>query len=169
MVGARGFEPPASWSRTRRASQAALRPDATHSGVRGETPEWNTQNSIALRVSLESQGQGVARFERESARSVPKCAGRSGLYKTIPACPGRFCRDRPFLGRAAFRFLQGQSRSLPRPRRISQPPAQRIGGDGRLGRCAIVNRAKPKFSASSIVFHNQEKDANLRLQRPRWH
>src|ERR1700729_2521255 len=27
MVGASGFEPPASWSRTRRASQAALRPE----------------------------------------------------------------------------------------------------------------------------------------------
>jgi hypothetical protein len=27
MVGAIGFEPTASWSRTRRASQAALRPD----------------------------------------------------------------------------------------------------------------------------------------------
>src|ERR1700726_881930 len=27
MVGASGFEPPTSWSRTRRASQAALRPD----------------------------------------------------------------------------------------------------------------------------------------------
>ena len=33
MVGARGFEPPASWSRTRRASQAALRPDDTHSAA----------------------------------------------------------------------------------------------------------------------------------------
>jgi hypothetical protein len=33
MVGASGFEPPASWSRTRRASQAALRPDDTHSGA----------------------------------------------------------------------------------------------------------------------------------------
>jgi hypothetical protein len=30
MVGASGFEPPASWSRTRRASQAALRPDSRH-------------------------------------------------------------------------------------------------------------------------------------------
>jgi hypothetical protein len=28
MVGASGFEPPTSWSRTRRASQAALRPDS---------------------------------------------------------------------------------------------------------------------------------------------
>ena len=27
VVGASGFEPPASWSRTRRASQAALRPE----------------------------------------------------------------------------------------------------------------------------------------------
>ena len=33
MVGARGFEPPASWSRTRRASQAALRPDSRHPGA----------------------------------------------------------------------------------------------------------------------------------------
>jgi hypothetical protein len=30
MVGAIGFEPTASWSRTRRASQAALRPDKSH-------------------------------------------------------------------------------------------------------------------------------------------
>jgi hypothetical protein len=29
MVGAKGFEPSTSWSRTRRASQAALRPDST--------------------------------------------------------------------------------------------------------------------------------------------
>jgi hypothetical protein len=28
MVGAKGFEPSTSWSRTRRASQAALRPDS---------------------------------------------------------------------------------------------------------------------------------------------
>jgi hypothetical protein len=33
MVGASGFEPPASWSRTRRASQAALRPDASCKGA----------------------------------------------------------------------------------------------------------------------------------------
>ena len=54
MVGASGFEPPASWSRTRRASQAALRPDVTHSGARKERPEWKIQNSIALRLNLES-------------------------------------------------------------------------------------------------------------------
>ena len=38
MVGASGFEPPASWSRTRRASQAALRPDDTHSGTKENSP-----------------------------------------------------------------------------------------------------------------------------------
>jgi hypothetical protein len=56
MVGASGFEPPASWSRTRRASQAALRPDNTHSGALKKQPEWNIQNSIALRLSLECGG-----------------------------------------------------------------------------------------------------------------
>ena len=53
MVGARGFEPPASWSRTRRASQAALRPDNTHPGALEKWPEWNTQNNIGHRLSLE--------------------------------------------------------------------------------------------------------------------
>ena len=32
MVGAKGFEPSTSWSRTRRASQAALRPDDPERG-----------------------------------------------------------------------------------------------------------------------------------------
>jgi hypothetical protein len=33
MVGAKGFEPSTSWSRTRRASQAALRPDMPYSAL----------------------------------------------------------------------------------------------------------------------------------------
>jgi hypothetical protein len=34
VVGAKGFEPSTSWSRTRRASQAALRPDcSTQTGL----------------------------------------------------------------------------------------------------------------------------------------
>ncbi len=33
MVGASGFEPPTSWSRTRRSSQAEPRPDGAHSGT----------------------------------------------------------------------------------------------------------------------------------------
>src|ERR1700686_206488 len=44
MVGAKGFEPSTSWSRTRRASQAALRPDSK--AVRGqENTRRDTKNS----------------------------------------------------------------------------------------------------------------------------
>ena len=43
LVGARGFEPPASWSRTRRSSQAEPRPDGgkllTHHSVRHAVPQ----------------------------------------------------------------------------------------------------------------------------------
>ena len=66
VVGARGFEPPASWSRTRRASQAALRPDDTHSGAPEKRPEWNPQNSIAHGLSLERGG--LAAFGAGAAR-----------------------------------------------------------------------------------------------------
>src|SRR5216684_2413564 len=44
MVGAKGFEPSTSWSRTRRASQAALRPDGE--AERGqETARRDLKNS----------------------------------------------------------------------------------------------------------------------------
>jgi hypothetical protein len=44
MVGAKGFEPSTSWSRTRRASQAALRPDSE--ALRGkENTRRDTKNS----------------------------------------------------------------------------------------------------------------------------
>ena len=44
MVGAKGFEPSTSWSRTRRASQAALRPDSE--AIRGqENTRRDTKNS----------------------------------------------------------------------------------------------------------------------------
>ena len=41
LVGASGFEPPASWSRTRRSSQAEPRPDGAHSvtNARVRNPE----------------------------------------------------------------------------------------------------------------------------------
>src|SRR5579863_990264 len=57
MVGARGFEPPASWSRTRRASQAALRPDGGHSG-REKKPERGIQNNIARSLNLDRCAMG---------------------------------------------------------------------------------------------------------------
>ena len=77
MVGARGFEPPASWSRTRRASQAALRPDDTHSSALENRPEWNLQNSIALRLSLEC-GVLAAFHSRQRNESVRHGESRCG-------------------------------------------------------------------------------------------
>ena len=38
MVGAKGFEPSTSWSRTRRASQAALRPDKKRKAENANSP-----------------------------------------------------------------------------------------------------------------------------------
>ena len=47
MVGAKGFEPSTSWSRTRRASQAALRPDSeTEHGQK--TTRRDLKNSTGL-------------------------------------------------------------------------------------------------------------------------
>ena len=44
MVGAKGFEPSTSWSRTRRASQAALRPDSE--ALRGkDNTHYDTKNT----------------------------------------------------------------------------------------------------------------------------
>jgi hypothetical protein len=86
MVGASGFEPPASWSRTRRASQAALRPDDTHSSALRKRPEWNIQNSIAHRLSLERGGLDAfhSRPRNESARH-----GESMIDSVFDAGPAR--------------------------------------------------------------------------------
>src|ERR1700722_16340530 len=88
MVGARGFEPPASWSRTRRASQAALRPDNTHSGVREKQPEWNTQNNIALRLILERDGLDTisGAWGNEPARPCRVNRGSAETRECAPEC-----------------------------------------------------------------------------------
>jgi hypothetical protein len=44
MVGAKGFEPSASWSRTRRASQAALRPDMYREFLRSARASNQNEN-----------------------------------------------------------------------------------------------------------------------------
>src|SRR5580704_15982715 len=99
MVGASGFEPPASWSRTRRASQAALRPEDTHPGARIKRPEWKIQNSIPPGLELEREAKGGTGFSL-----WPLVLARTNPHSLKPA------------------------------------PLQP---------CAIVNSAKPKFSASS--------------------
>ncbi len=50
MVGANGFEPSTSWSRTRRASQAALRPDESAGGK--TQPKREYKISIAGRLKV---------------------------------------------------------------------------------------------------------------------
>src|SRR5216683_1812512 len=58
MVVAKGFEPSTSWSRTRRASQAALRPDNTRSlekyCIRAEHKDSTAHRSVpqTLRTSM---------------------------------------------------------------------------------------------------------------------
>jgi hypothetical protein len=51
LVGASGFEPPTSWSRTRRSSQAEPRPDDTHSSAKTH-PKGVFKNSIGRTQSL---------------------------------------------------------------------------------------------------------------------
>src|ERR1700719_2647623 len=69
VVGASGFEPPASWSRTRRASQAALRPDSRHPGAietarveyseyHSSTPRPRVRNEVQLRPAGVADGSG---------------------------------------------------------------------------------------------------------------
>ena len=71
MVGASGFEPPASWSRTRRASQAALRPEMEteyikvyavfHGTATGHDPKTliNFQQKTAKSKAMQAK---IARF-----------------------------------------------------------------------------------------------------------
>jgi hypothetical protein len=57
MVGAKGFEPSTSWSRTRRASQAALRPDRTCSAP--QRLERNHNISIAPQHETRADNHAV--------------------------------------------------------------------------------------------------------------
>ena len=67
MVGAKGFEPSTSWSRTRRASQAALRPDT----VRGNA------NSL------------LKRFHDSISRTIPATGALHVKYAARPQ--GSYC------------------------------------------------------------------------------
>ena len=76
MVGASGFEPPTSWSRTRRASQAALRPDR-------EPTSYNSLRRIARGLCIAAHlsarayvslsafgGRGISRAPSETRRPL---------------------------------------------------------------------------------------------------
>src|SRR5688572_29874809 len=74
MVGARGFEPPASWSRTTRSSQAEPRPDGVYF-------------SITKRGALGTAPPGTPRSLR---RNEFASARRPGSRPLIAAVQGRF-------------------------------------------------------------------------------
>ena len=67
MVGAKGFEPSTSWSRTRRASQAALRPDGE--AERGqETARRDLKNSTGNEASPANVFCPLRRVSRPETR-----------------------------------------------------------------------------------------------------
>jgi hypothetical protein len=49
LVGARGFEPPTSWSRTRRSSQAEPRPDRvqTDTALKRVSGQWEIDSAAS--------------------------------------------------------------------------------------------------------------------------
>ena len=59
MVGAKGFEPSTSWSRTRRASQAALRPDNAREGTSQAEAKNSTERNAAYSVFLGGTLRGM--------------------------------------------------------------------------------------------------------------
>ena len=76
MVGAKGFEPSTSWSRTRRASQAALRPECA--SLTQFTRDCTRLQPLAVGISL-----GSAR-PKSSSFGGP----RDKLLRTLP--PGAY-------------------------------------------------------------------------------
>src|SRR5487761_179742 len=56
MVGAKGFEPSTSWSRTRRASQAALRPDRLRQKRKQPIKFFNDSISRAFPATVPEEG-----------------------------------------------------------------------------------------------------------------
>src|SRR5262249_38917633 len=74
MVGANGFEPSTSWSRTRRASQAALRPDVDRTRKENDLVAAEKKNStreglgkshvspccLAVRIRKETAGESCS-------------------------------------------------------------------------------------------------------------
>ena len=75
VVGAKGFEPSTSWSRTRRASQAALRPDDVQrfqSGLAARILDYHSHAASATISSIDcvvGEHQSVQKFpERKHHR-----------------------------------------------------------------------------------------------------
>jgi hypothetical protein len=82
MVGARGFEPPASWSRTRRSSQAEPRPEVSSVERIGgaaqavEADSWRTTRGMWLGILEDSSLNGKEELHDFSNTTAPGHGGQ---------------------------------------------------------------------------------------------
>jgi hypothetical protein len=96
MVGARGFEPPTSWSRTRRSSQAEPRPDGVPNQC--SLPVGNRQDRGRVNFPFTSKSFGIkliAAMTREQFEAAlvkpPSANGGHAVFdfQQIPTAPCR--------------------------------------------------------------------------------
>ena len=112
QVGARGFEPPTSRTRTVRASRSALRPDASLTGGRHYTPDAPgcKVQQRRLPVPVGTGGEWVRRWASPTGHACPTASGdvpsskghgcphsvgHTCLRPRKVACPGRLCYTGP--------------------------------------------------------------------------
>src|SRR5882672_6008356 len=77
-VGASGFEPPTSWSRTRRANRAALRPEARPRNLEADQPERKPGRALAARTA--------GPYFHSTRSMTPDAVVRSRRYRPIAVC-----------------------------------------------------------------------------------
>src|SRR2546427_9187574 len=77
-VGASGFEPPTSWSRTRRANRAALRPEAGPRNLEADQPERKPGRALAARTA--------GPYFHSTSSMTPDAVVRSRRYRPIAVC-----------------------------------------------------------------------------------
>ena len=100
MVGASGFEPPTSWSRTRRSSQAEPRPDALHARRHLLAEVKNSIGTAELTRRKGNRGTEPRRFVRRrrpirSSLSARVFAPRFAIFRLRQVVVGpapRNCR-----------------------------------------------------------------------------
>src|ERR1700737_1585489 len=88
VVGAKGFEPSTSWSRTRRASQAALRPDRTCSAPQRLERNQNINKTPQPETSFEAPRT----LRRRISETYTACPRYRKMPPEIFLSDGRFPR-----------------------------------------------------------------------------
>src|SRR5260370_28455186 len=89
MVGAKGFEPSTSWSRTRRASQAALRPERPAPDRVGPSRSYSLTHPAAPAERRSAPGKSVRENETAGNLRSPRSVFRtkwSASLALLPQC-----------------------------------------------------------------------------------